>query len=121
MSNHLHLLLRSRPDVVQEWNDNEVAPSVADAVSGAAGSEASPAGAIGVLDQFDPKRQAETGDCAESVSNALFHCLTNSPTHETTSTTVSPDGLRREHRVPDTALNCQSGPDQSVFVRVQKS
>ena len=50
-----------------------------------------------------------------------IHCLTNSPTHETTSTTVSPDGLRREHRVPDTALNCQSGPDQSEFVRVQKS
>jgi len=48
MSNHLHLLLRSRPDVVEEWNDNELAPSVADAVSGAAGSEASPAGAIGV-------------------------------------------------------------------------
>jgi|688.fasta_scaffold35529_9 hypothetical protein len=48
MSNHLHLLLKSRPDVVEEWNDNEVAPSVADAVSGAAGSEASPAGAIGV-------------------------------------------------------------------------
>ena len=48
MSNHLHLLLRSRPDVVEEWNDNEVAPSVADTVSGATGSEASPAGAIGV-------------------------------------------------------------------------
>jgi hypothetical protein len=31
MSNHLHLLLRSRPDVVEEWNDNEAAPSVADA------------------------------------------------------------------------------------------
>ncbi len=25
LSNHLHLVLRSRPDVVQSWNDNEVA------------------------------------------------------------------------------------------------
>jgi REP element-mobilizing transposase RayT len=25
MSNHLHLILRSRPDVVKEWNNNEVA------------------------------------------------------------------------------------------------
>ena len=25
MSNHMHLVLRSRPDVVKEWGDNEVA------------------------------------------------------------------------------------------------
>ena len=25
MSNHLHLVLRSRPDVVAEWSDDEVA------------------------------------------------------------------------------------------------
>jgi hypothetical protein len=25
MSNHLHLVLRSRPDVVQTWDDNEIA------------------------------------------------------------------------------------------------
>ena len=48
MSNHLHLVLRSRSDVVEAWDDNEVDPSVADAVSGAAGSEASSAGTVGV-------------------------------------------------------------------------
>ena len=26
LSNHIHLVLRSRPDVVAEWDDNEVAP-----------------------------------------------------------------------------------------------
>ena len=25
MSNHMHLILRTRPDVVQEWSDEEVA------------------------------------------------------------------------------------------------
>ncbi|MEZ6120927.1 MAG: hypothetical protein R3C28_30760 [Pirellulaceae bacterium] len=25
MSNHIHLILRSRPDIVQEWSDKEVA------------------------------------------------------------------------------------------------